>query len=47
VIAVYERIAPSAASEQRKAAAARRACHPEIYLLFFLACVGITFVSLA
>ena len=48
VIAVYERIAPSAASEQRKAAAARRGLSTrEIYLLFFLACVGITFVSLA
>ena len=48
VIAVYERIASSAASEQRKAAAARRGLSTrEIYLLFFLACVGITFVSLA
>ncbi len=48
VIAVYERIAPSAATEQRKAAAARRGLSTrEIYLLFFLACVGITFVSLA
>jgi uncharacterized protein len=50
VSAVYERIAPSGApgEPQRTAAASRRGLSTrEIYLLFFLACAGITFFSFA
>jgi uncharacterized protein len=50
VTAVYGRIAPSNATEQlqRRPESSRRGLSSrELYLLFFLACVGITFFSLA
>ena len=49
VTAVYGRIAPSSATEmQRKPESSRRGLSSrELYLLFFLACVALTFGSLA
>jgi uncharacterized protein len=48
VTAVYQQIASGSSQPlQRKAESRRGLSTREIYLLFFLACVGITFVSLA